>query len=95
MQGALDNLIRAEESLKKELTAKKVALQSQGRTEAPGVPSPKPSEAKPLEAKPSLSPKASGETRDQLIDRIIKLNADNGKTVTRAQVEQKLRDVKR
>ena len=89
MQGALDSLIKAEESLKKELTAKKVALQSQGKTEAPGIPSAKPTEEKPT-SKPTLKP--VGETREQLIERIIKLNASNGKTVTRTQVEQKLRE---
>jgi hypothetical protein len=96
MQGALDSLIKAEESLKKELTAKKTALQSQGRTEAPGVPSAKPTEVKsnPTPA-PTLAPKASAETREQLIERIIKLNANSGKTVTREQVDKKLREVNR
>ena len=89
MQGALDSLIRAEESLKQELLAKKTALQSQGRTEAPGVPSAKPTEEKST-PKPTLKP--VGETREQVIERIIKHNADKGKTVTRAQVEQKLRE---
>jgi len=92
MQGALDSLIKAEDSLKQELLVKKTALQSQGRTEAPGVPSAKPTEEKPT---PKPAQKASGETRDELISRIIKLNSDKGKTVTREQVEQKLREVGR
>jgi len=89
MQGAIDSLIKAEESLKQELLAKKTALQSQGRTEAPGVPSAKPTEEKST-PKPTLKP--VGETRDQLIERIIKLNSDKGNRVTKEQVEKKLRD---
>jgi hypothetical protein len=52
------------------------------------------SSAKPTEQKPTPKPtsKPVGETREQLIERIIKLNASNGKTVTRTQVEQKLRE---
>jgi hypothetical protein len=92
MQGALDSLIRAEDSLKQELLAKKTALQSQGRTEAPNVPSAKPTEEKAI---PKSTQKASGETREELISRIIKLNSDKGKTVTKEQVEQKLREVGR
>ena len=96
MIGAIEGLIRTEAKLSAELGAKKTALQSQGRTTEPGVaptaqepPSAKPTEQKPT-PKPTLKP--VGETRDQLIERIIKLNASNGKTVTRAQVEQKLRE---
>jgi hypothetical protein len=96
MIGAIEGLIRTEAKLSAELGAKKTALQSQGRTTEPGVaptaqetPSAKPTEQKPT-PKPTLKP--VGETREQLIERIIKLNASNGKTVTRAQVEQKLRE---
>jgi len=96
MIGAIEGLVRTEAKLSAELGAKKTALQSQGRTTEPGVaptaqetPSAKPTEQKPT-PKPTLKP--VGETRDQLIERIIKLNASNGKTVTRAQVEQKLRE---
>jgi hypothetical protein len=96
MIGAIEGLMRAESKLSSELGVKKTALQSQGRTTEPGVvptaqetPSSKPTEQKPT-PKPTLKP--VGETREQLIERIIKLNASNGKTVTRAQVEQKLRE---
>ena len=96
MIGAIEGLTRTEAKLSAELGAKKTALQSQGRTTEPGVaptaqetPSAKPTEQKPT-PKPTLKP--VGETREQLIERIIKLNASNGKTVTRAQVEQKLRE---
>jgi hypothetical protein len=91
MQGAIDSLIRAEDSLKQELLAKKTALQSQGRTEAPGVPS-----AKPTEEKATLKPtqKTAGMTKDQLIDSVIKFNAtkDTPVIVTRSQAEKALRD---
>jgi hypothetical protein len=91
MQGAIDSLIRAEDSLKQELLAKKTALQSQGRTEAPGVPS-----AKPTEEKATLKPtqKTGGMTKDQLIDSVIKFNAtkDTPVIVTRSQAEKALRD---
>jgi len=89
MQGALDSLIRAEESLKQELLAKRTALQSQGRTEAPNVPS-----AKPTEEKPSPKPveKTSGMSREQKIDSVIQFNAGKGVTVTRSQAEKALRD---
>ena len=89
MQGALDSLIRAEESLKLELLAKKTALQSQGRTEAPGVPSVKPTEEKPT---PKPTQKASEMTREQKIDSVIQFNAGKGITVTRSQAEKALRD---
>jgi hypothetical protein len=96
MIGAIEGLMRTESKLSSELGVKKTALQSQGRTTEPGVsstaqetPSAKPTEQKPT-PKPTLKP--VGETREQLIERIIKLNASNGKTVTRTQVEQKLRE---
>jgi len=91
MQGALDSLIRAEDSLKQELLAKKTALQSQGRTEAPGVPSVKPTEEKPT---PKPTQKTGGMTKDQLIDSVIKFNAakETPVIVTRSQAEKALRD---
>ena len=92
MQGALDSLIKAEESLKKELLAKKTALQSQGRTEAPGVPSVKPTEEKPT---PKPTQKAGEMTREQKIDSVIQFNAGKGITVTRSQAEKALRDAKK
>jgi len=89
MQGAIDYLKKAEIGYKEELLARKGSLQRQGKPEAQETPSAKPTEEKPT-PKPTVKP--VGETRDQLIERIIKLNASNGKTVTRAQVEQKLRE---
>lgn len=89
MQGAIDYLKKAETGYKEELLARKNSLQRQGKPEAQETPSAKPTEEKPT-PKPTVKP--VGETRDQLIERIIKLNASNGKTVTRAQVEQKLRE---
>jgi hypothetical protein len=89
MQGAIDYLKKAESGYTEELLARKNSLQRQGKPEAQETPSAKPTEQKPI-PKPTLKP--VGETREQLIERIIKLNASNGKTVTRAQVEQKLRE---
>jgi len=91
MQGALDSLIRAEDSLKQELLAKKTALQSQGRTEAPGVSSVKPTEEKPT---PKPVEKTGGMTREQKIDAVIKFNAakETPVIVTRSQAEKALRD---
>ena len=90
MQGAIDYLKKAESGYKEELEVRRNSLQRQGKPETLTAPSVKPTEEKPS-PKPTVKP--VGETRDQLIERIIKLNADNGKTVTRAQVEQKLREV--
>ena len=89
MQGAIDYLKKAESGYTEELLARKNSLQRQGKPEAQETPSAKPTEQKPI-PKPTLKP--VGETREQLIERIIKLNASNGKTVTRTQVEQKLRE---
>jgi hypothetical protein len=91
MQGAIDYLKKAEKGYTEELLARKNSLQRQGKPEAQETPSAKPTEQKPT---PKPTSKPVGETREQLIERIIKLNADNGKTVTRAQVEQKLRESK-
>jgi hypothetical protein len=89
MQGAIDYLKKAETGYKEELLARKNSLQRQGKPEAEETPSARPTEQKPT---PKPTSKPAGETREQLIERIIKLNASNGKTVTRAQVEQKLRE---
>jgi len=89
MQGAIDYLKKAETGYKEELLARKNSLQRQGKPEAEETPSARPTEQKPT---PKPTSKPVGETREQLIERIIKLNASNGKTVTRAQVEQKLRE---
>jgi hypothetical protein len=89
MQGAIDYLKKAENGYKEELLARKNSLQRQGKPEAEETPSARPTEQKPT---PKPTSKPVGETREQLIERIIKLNASNGKTVTRAQVEQKLRE---
>jgi hypothetical protein len=89
MQGAIDYLKKAESGYTEELLARKNSLQRQGKPEAQETPSAKPTEQKPT---PKPISKPVGETREQLIERIIKLNASNGKTVTRAQVEQKLRE---
>jgi hypothetical protein len=96
MQGALDSLVKAEESLKKELLAKKTALQSQGKTEAPNVPSAKPSAAQPSpvqqpEARPTAKP-ATQMTREQKIDAVVRFNASKGVTVSPQQAEKALRD---
>lgn len=88
MQGAINSLIKSEESLKKELEARKTALQTQGRTEAPGVPSAKQTEQKQI---PKTAAKASEMTRDQKIEAVIQFNAGKGVTVTRSQAEQALR----
>jgi hypothetical protein len=89
MQGAIDYLKKAESGYTEELLARKNSLQRQGKPEAQETPSAKPPEQKPT---PKPTSKPVGETREQLIERIIKLNASNGKTVTRTQVEQKLRE---
>jgi hypothetical protein len=96
MQGALDSLVKAEESLKKELLAKKTALQSQGKTEAPNVPSAKPSTAQPStvqqqETKPTAKP-VTQMNREQKIDAVIRFNASKGVTVSPQQAEKALRD---
>jgi hypothetical protein len=91
MQGAIDYLKKAESGYKEELLARKNSLQRQGKPEAQETPSAKPTEQKTT---PKPTSKPVGETREQLIERIIKFNADNDKTVTRAQVEQKLRESK-
>jgi hypothetical protein len=72
MIGAIEGLTRAEKKLSEELGAKKTALQSQGRTEAPGVPTSAPV-TQPQAAKPA-QPKSSEPTREQKIQRFIDFN---------------------
>lgn len=92
MQGAINSLIKSEESLKKELEARKTALQTQGRTEAPGVPSAKPTEQKET-PKPSEKPTGWNKLSvDQKIDRLIQYNKEKQKLdVTREQAREFLR----
>jgi hypothetical protein len=54
MIGAIEGLTRTEDKLNAELSAKKTALQSQGRTEAPGV-----SPVKQQETTTNVAPKPS------------------------------------
>ena len=72
MIGAIEGLTRAEKKLSEELGAKKTALQSQGRTEAPGVPTSAPV-TQPQVAKPA-QPKSNEPTREQKIQRFIDFN---------------------
>ena len=72
MIGAIEGLTRAEKKLSEELGAKKTALQSQGRTEAPGVPTSAPV-TQPQAAKPA-QPKSGEPTREQKIQRFIDFN---------------------
>ena len=72
MIGAIEGLIRTEAKLSAELGVKKTALQSQGRTEAPGVPTSTPV-TQPQAAKPA-QPKSGESTREQKIQRFIDFN---------------------
>lgn len=92
MQGAIDSLIKSEESLKKELEVRKTALQTQGKTEAPGVPSAKPIEQKQT-TKPSEKPTGWNKLSvDQKIDRLIQHNKkEKNLDVTREQAREFLR----
>jgi len=87
MIGAIEGLTRTENKLSSELNAKKTALQSQGRTEAPGVPTTAPVTQQQA-AKPA-QPKSSELTREQKIQRFIDFN---GGKPTRQQAENALRD---
>ena len=82
MTGALEGLIKTEEKLASELNAKKTALQSQGKTEAPNVP------AKQASPKPASKPTEL--TKDQKIDLFIQ---HNGGKPTRQEAEQYLRSI--
>ena len=75
MIGAIEGLTRAEKKLSEELGAKKTALQSQGRTETPGV-APSAPVTQQQAAKPA-QPKSGELTREQKIQRFIDFN--NGK----------------
>jgi hypothetical protein len=94
MIGAIEGLERTEKKLQAELLAKKTALQSQGKTEAPGVPTAKPTEAKPSPAPsqaapaPAKQPSPAGLTREQKIQRFIEFN---GGKPTREEAIQFLR----
>lgn len=96
MIGAIEGLQRAERKLQAELSAKKGALQSQGRTDAPGVPSAKPTEEKavvpPVNQTAPSAPKQlstpAGLTREQKIQRFIEFN---GGRPTRKEAEDALR----
>jgi len=96
MIGAIEGLERTEKKLQAELNAKKTALQSQGKTEAPNIPSAKQEEkatAVPVkQATPSAPKQAStpaGLTREQKIQRFIEFN---GGRPTRQEAEQALRN---
>ena len=95
MIGAIEGLMKAEAKLASELGVKKTALQSQGKTEAPGVPSAKPAEAKPSPAPSQAAPASAkqtsspaGLTREQKIQRFIEFN---GGKPTREEAIQFLR----
>jgi hypothetical protein len=75
MIGAIEGLTRAEKKLSEELGAKKTALQSQGRTETPGV-APSAPVTQQQAAKPA-QPKSGELTREQKIQKFIDFN--NGK----------------
>jgi hypothetical protein len=90
-------LERTEKKLQAELLAKKTALQSQGKTEEPGVPTAKPTEAKPSPAPSQAAPtpakqpsSPAGLTREQKIQRFIEFNKDKP-TPTRDEAIQFLR----
>jgi len=93
MIGAIEGLERTEKKLQAELLAKKGALQSQGRTDAPGVTIAKPTEEKPITTPSPAAPKQSsspaGLTRAQKIQRFIDFN--DGRP-TRQEAEQALRN---
>ena len=95
MIGAIEGLERTEKKLEAELLAKKTALQSQGKTEEPGVPTAKPAEAKPSPAPSQAAPapakqtsSPAGLTREQKIQRFIEFN---GGKPTREEAIQFLR----
>lgn len=94
MVGAIEGLIKTEAKLASELSAKKSALQSQGKTDAPGVPTAKQAEPRPI-SPPSQTPSVSkqpsspaGLTREQKIQRFIDFN---GGRPTRKEAEDALR----
>ena len=95
MIGAIEGLERAEKKLAAELDAKKTALQSQGKTETPGVPSASSTDkavvAPTKQTAPSVSKQSSSPTeltREQKIQRFIDFN---GGKPTRQEAEDALR----
>lgn len=95
MVGAIEGLVKTEAKLASELNAKKSALQSQGRTDEPGVPTAKPVEAKPISTPSQTPPSAAkqpstpaGLSREQKIQRFIDFN---GGRPTRKEAEDALR----
>jgi hypothetical protein len=94
MIGAIEGLERAEKKLAAELDAKKTALQSQGKTETPGVPSASSTDkavTPTKQAAPSVSKQSSNPnelTREQKIQRFIDFN---GGKPTRQEAEEALR----
>jgi hypothetical protein len=84
MVGAIEGLMKTEAKLVSELGAKKNALQSQGRTEVPGV-APVKQEVKPVQ-QPSKSTELSKEQKIQLF-----INHNGGRP-TRQEAEQALRN---
>jgi hypothetical protein len=94
MIGAIEGLERAEKKLAAELDVKKTALQSQGKTETPGVPSASSTDkavTPTKQAAPSVSKQSSAPnelTREQKIQRFIDFN---GGKPTRKEAEEALR----
>ena len=95
MIGAIEGLERAEKKLAAELDVKKTALQSQGKTETPGVPSASSTDkavvAPTKQTTPSVSKQSSSPTeltREQKIQRFIDFN---GGKPTRREAEDALR----
>jgi hypothetical protein len=94
MIGAIEGLERAEKKLAAELDVKRTALQSQGKTETPGVPTASSTDKAVAPAKqttPSVSKQSSNPnelTREQKIQRFIDFN---GGKPTRQEAEEALR----
>jgi hypothetical protein len=91
MIGAIEGLERAEKKLAAELDVKKTALQSQGKTETPGVPSADKAVTPTKQAAPSVSKQSSNPnelTREQKIQKFIDFN---GGKPTRKEAEDALR----
>jgi hypothetical protein len=82
MIGAIEGLMRTESKLSSELGVKKTALQSQGRTEAPGVVPSKqeenpmviPTKPPPFSPVSKTSPKPAERSREETIKRFIDFN---------------------
>ena len=93
MIGAIEGLTRAESKLSSEFSAKKTALQSQGRTEVGVTPTTKeaPTQTNPLSfaGASKQAPKSTELSREQKIQLFID---HNGGKPTRQQAEKALRD---